>query len=129
MTQTSVPDVVIRRLTTYLQTLKHMAQRGEHVASSTEIGRWAGVSPAQVRKDLSHFGEFGRQGLGYEIGFLCTQIERILKIDQDWRLILVGAGALGHALMNYGAFVTGRFQIVAVFDSDPAKVNTRVGQR
>ncbi|MGI6374452.1 MAG: redox-sensing transcriptional repressor Rex [Anaerolineae bacterium] len=129
MTQMSVPDVVIRRLTTYLQTLRHMADRGRKVASSTDIGRWAGVSPAQVRKDLSYFGEFGRQGLGYETAFLSEQIERILKIDQDWHVVLVGAGALGHALMNYQAFVSGRFQIVAVFDNDPAKVHTVAGQR
>lgn len=129
MTQTNVPDIVIRRLTTYLQTLKHMAELGKTVASSAEIGRWTGVSPAQFRKDLSYFGEFGRQGLGYDVGFLRDQIERILKSDQDWHIVLVGAGALGHALMNYQAFQEGHFQIVAVFDNDPAKIGTFVGQR
>jgi redox-sensing transcriptional repressor len=129
MSRPVVPDIVIRRLTTYLQTLKHMAERGKTVASSAEIGRRAGVSPAQFRKDLSHFGEYGRQGLGYDVIFLRSQIEQILQIDQVWHVALIGAGALGHALMNYEAFVQGQFPIEAIFDNDPAKVNTLVGKR
>ena len=129
MSQPYVPDIVIRRLTTYLQTLKHLAEQGKTVASSAEIGRWAGVSPAQFRKDLSHFGEYGRQGLGYDVLFLRDQIEHILQIDQQWQVALIGAGALGHALMNYQSFVQGQFQIVAVFDSDPAKIGALVGER
>jgi len=129
MSRPAVPDIVIRRLTTYLQTLKHMAERGKTVASSAEIGRRAGVSPAQFRKDLSHFGEYGRQGLGYDVAFLRNQIEQILQIDQVWHVALIGAGALGHALMNHQAFVDGQFPIVAIFDNDPAKINTLVGER
>ncbi len=129
MSRPAVPDIVIKRLTTYLQTLKHMRDRGKAVASSAEMGRWAGVSPAQFRKDLSYFGEFGRQGLGYDVAYLCDQIEHILQIDQDWRVALVGAGALGHALMNYQAFQQGQFHIVAVFDNDPDKVSAAEGGR
>ena len=127
MPYSNIPDIVIRRLTTYLQSLNHMLDAGETVASSANIGRWASVSAAQVRKDLSYFGEFGRQGLGYEIAFLHDQIERILQTDQDWHFCIVGAGALGHALANYESFARWHFHLEAVFDTDPAKIGAALG--
>jgi len=127
MDRSAVPDVVVQRLPLYLQSLGHMLQRGEEVVSSTELGRATGVSAAQVRKDLSYFGEFGKQGLGYDIGYLCEQLVRILQLDQEWHVILVGAGALGTALANYHRFGASRFVIRGVFDADPSKIGNSVG--
>lgn len=121
-----VPEVVIRRLPYYLRSLVHMANRGQQVVSSQELGEWLGVSPAQIRKDLSYFGEFGRQGLGYEVAYLRDQLCAILQSDKHWRLALVGAGALGHALIHYPDFAQWNYHIVAVFDNDPAKHGQRL---
>jgi len=117
-----VPAVVIGRLPYYLRALEFMAQRGDRVVSSRDLGEWLGASPAQIRKDLSHFGEFGTQGLGYDVVRLRDALRAILQADRDWPVALVGAGALGSALVHYPVFSRGRFPIVAVFDSDPAKV-------
>ncbi len=127
MAQTKVPDVVVRRLPLYLQSLTHLAARGQRVVSSTELGEWVGVSSAQIRKDLSFFGEFGKQGLGYEVEYLLHQLRRILKADRDWQVLVVGAGALGHALINYRAFSEWGFRLVAVFDNDPERVGQPIG--
>ena len=97
------------------------------MVSSKELGEDVGVSSAQIRKDLSYFGEFGKQGLGYEIDYLREQIERILHVDQDRRVVIVGAGALGHALANYRTFEDRRYFIVGVFDNDPAKIGQPIG--
>ncbi len=128
MPKPNVPDVVIQRLPVYLQSLVHMADRGQRVVSSADLGEWAGVSSAQIRKDLSYFGEFGKQGLGYEVGYLIEQLKRILHTDRQWRVCIVGAGALGHALINYRAFETWGFRLVAVFDNDPHKARSPIGQ-
>jgi redox-sensing transcriptional repressor len=127
MPRDNVPDIVVRRLPLYLQTLNHIAETGQKVVSSTELGEWIGVSSAQIRKDLSYFGEFGRQGLGYEVDYLRGELERILQLDQNWHIVLIGAGALGHALANYRAFEEQRFVIVAVLDNDPAKIGRPIG--
>lgn len=127
MDRPNVPDVVIQRLPLYLQSLMHIAERGQEVVSSSELGKWAGVSAAQIRKDLSYFGEFGKQGLGYEVQFLIAQLRRILKSDRTWRVLIVGAGALGHALINYRTFERWGFELVAVFDNDPEKIGAPIG--
>ncbi len=127
MRRTDVPDVVIRRLPLYLQTLKHIAETDQAVVSSTELGQRIGVTSAQIRKDLSYFGEFGKQGLGYRVAHLIEELERILQLDQEWHIMIVGAGALGHALANYRAFDEQRFHIVAILDNDPEKIGTPVG--
>lgn len=121
-----VPDVVVRRLPYYLRSLVYMANRGDEVVSSKELGEWLGVSPAQIRKDLSYFGEFGKQGLGYSVPYLRDELRAILQTDRDWPVALVGAGALGTALVNYPVFSRGRYPIVAVFDSDPHKQGRRM---
>jgi redox-sensing transcriptional repressor len=128
MPQGQVPNVVIRRLPLYLQTLERIAETGQQVVSSTELGNRIGVSSAQIRKDLSYFGEFGRQGLGYEVENLRTQLKRILQLDKKWHILLVGAGALGHALANYRAFEEQNFVIVAVLDNDKAKIGEPIGE-
>jgi len=122
-----VPDVVVQRLPIYLRVLTHRAGAGEKVISSARLGELAGVSAAQVRKDLSYFGEFGKQGLGYEIDYLREQLARILQVGRDWHAALVGAGALGHAIVNYRMFEEWNEHVVLVFDNDPAKVGQRIG--
>lgn len=123
----AIPDIVIGRLPVYLRTLKLLAAEGQEVASSQELGERLGISSAQIRKDLSHFGEFGKQGTGYNVAYLCRQLEKILKVDCIWPVVLVGAGYLGHALASYNGFENRGFRIVAVFDSDPRKIGTRMG--
>jgi redox-sensing transcriptional repressor len=121
------PDIVISRLPIYLRTLRLLDTQGTEVTSSQELGQLLGLSSAQIRKDLSHFGEFGKQGTGYNVAYLCNQLEKILKVDCVWPVILIGAGYLGHALASYNGFEHRGFRIVGVFDSDEAKIGTEIG--
>ena len=123
----SIPDVVIQRLALYLRCTQLLIGSGRAVASSQEMARILGLTSAQIRKDLSYFGEFGKQGMGYDLLHLQQQLERILHVDCVWPAILVGAGALGQALINYGGFVRRGFAIVAAFDNDPARVGRVLG--
>lgn len=124
----AIPDIVISRLPIYLQALSRLAQEGHKLTtSSQELGGLLGISSAQIRKDLSHFGEFGKQGTGYHISYLHNQLQLILKLDQEWPVALIGAGFLGHALASYGGFRPRGFHVAWIFDSDPAKIGTEVG--
>lgn len=125
--QNEIPDIVIGRLPVYLRTLKMLLSQGQNVTSSQELGELLGISSAQIRKDLSHFGEFGKQGTGYNIPYLCAQLEEILKVDGIWLVALVGAGYLGHALVSYKGFENRGFHIRAVFDSNPEKIGKQLG--
>ncbi len=127
MAKETIPDIVIGRLPIYLQALTYLAEEGREVTSSQELGDRLGISPAQIRKDLSHFGEFGKQGTGYQIAFLRAKLREILKVDRVWDVVLVGAGNLGHAIANYGGFLGRGFHIAAVFDNDPAKIGQPLG--
>lgn len=127
LTSAEIPDIVIGRLPVYLRTLHLLASQGAEVTSSQELGELLGISSAQIRKDLSHFGEFGKQGTGYNIGYLCRQLEIILKVDCVWPVVLVGAGYLGHALASYNGFENRGFRIVGVFDIDPDKIGASIG--
>lgn len=119
-----IPDIVVGRLPIYLRALNRMKNDGELVTSSQELGRRLGISSAQIRKDLSHFGEFGKQGLGYQIEYLIEQLRRILKVEGQWSVALVGAGDLGHAIANYEGFIKRGFRIALIFDNDPAKIGS-----
>ena len=122
-----IPDIVISRLPVYLRALRRMAEEGEQTtASSQELGRRLGISSAQIRKDLSHFGEFGKQGTGYHIHYLIEQLQLILKLDTTWPVALIGAGYLGHALASYGGFENRGFRIAWIFDNDPQKVGQAI---
>jgi redox-sensing transcriptional repressor len=121
-----VPDIVIGRLPIYLRALTHLLESGQEFTSSQELGQILGIGSAQIRKDLSHFGEFGKQGTGYEISYLREQISRILHVDRDWSVALVGFGDLGQAIAHYGGFASQGFHIKAVFDSDPPKIGRKV---
>ena len=122
-----IPDIVIGRLPVYLRTLRLLADDGRDVTSSQELGEHLGISSAQIRKDLSHFGEFGKQGTGYNITFLCNQLQKILNVDRIWSVVLVGAGSLGNAIANYAGFESRGFRIVAIFDEDQAKIGREMG--
>ncbi|HEX9680872.1 MAG TPA: redox-sensing transcriptional repressor Rex [Anaerolineales bacterium] len=122
-----VPDIVVGRLPLYLRALAEMLGEGKEVTSSQELGERLGISSAQIRKDLSQFGEFGKQGTGYTIGYLTDQLRRILKVDRVWDVALVGAGDLGRALAHYAGFIDRGFRIQRVFDKDPAKIGKRIG--
>jgi redox-sensing transcriptional repressor len=122
-----IPDIVIGRLPVYLRTLRLLADDGRDVTSSQELGQHLGISSAQIRKDLSHFGEFGKQGTGYNITFLCNQLQKILNVDRVWPVVLVGAGSLGNAIANYAGFESRGFRIVAIFDEDKEKIGRAMG--
>ena len=121
-----IPDIVISRLPIYLRALTRLQTDGQEITSSKELGERLGISSAQIRKDLSHFGEFGKQGTGYEIKKLVDQLRRILKVEREWDIALVGAGAIGHALAHYNGFTDRGFRISMIFDNDPAIVGTRI---
>jgi redox-sensing transcriptional repressor len=123
----NIPDIVIGRLPIYLRALAFLADEGQEITSSQELGQKLGISSAQIRKDLSHFGEFGKQGTGYNIQFLQEQLQRILQVDRTWEMALIGAGDLGHALAHNDDLVERGFRITAIFDNNPAKQGQRVG--
>jgi redox-sensing transcriptional repressor len=125
--QNGIPDIVIRRLPIYARSLTYLYNEGVETVSSGELGHRLGVSAAQIRRDLSYFGEFGKQGKGYNVAYLLAQVKGILKLDQNWPVALVGLGHLGRALLHYEGLAEQGFQIKALFDHNPDKVHQRVG--
>lgn len=121
-----VPVPTLERLTTYLRSLIDLRNAGVETISSAEIERETGVNAAQFRKDLSYFGEFGKPGVGYNVGELEGRIARILQIHRVQPILLVGAGNLGSALLGYPGLKEHKFHIVAAFDSDPKKIGRRL---
>ena len=121
-----VPIPTLERLATYLRLLIDLEQSHVDTVSSAEVERQTGINAAQFRKDLSHFyknlGEFGKPGVGYNVHELQTRITRILKIDSEQRVILVGAGNLGSALVGYPGLLEHHFDLVAVFDDNISKI-------
>ncbi len=128
MASSEIPDIVIGRLPVYLRALSVMALAGQEITSSHELGEKLGISSAQIRKDLSHFGEFGKQGTGYRISHLSDQLRRILKVDREWPVALIGVGDVGQALIHYGGFRDRGFRIALAFDADPAKIGLPIGE-
>jgi redox-sensing transcriptional repressor len=123
-----VPDIVIGRLPIYLRALTHMLEEGKQITASKDLAQRLGISSAQIRKDLSHFGEFGKQGMGYDIAYLRDQLRSILQVERQWDVALVGAGDLGHAIAHYGGFEGRGFRVACVFDDNPQKVGRRLGK-
>ena len=101
MANKQIPDIVVGRLPQYLRSLQRMAREGRTVTSSQELGERLGISAAQIRKDLSQFGEFGKQGTGYNISFLIEQLQKILHVDHEWDVAVIGAGDIGSAVARY----------------------------
>jgi redox-sensing transcriptional repressor len=124
--QHGIPEATVNRLPVYLRALYALADRGIATVSSEELAAAAGVNSAKLRKDLSHLGSYGTRGVGYDVEYLVYQVSRELGLTQDWPVIIVGAGNLGHALANYGGFASRGFRVAAVFDSDPLVVGTEI---
>jgi redox-sensing transcriptional repressor len=121
-----VPDIVIGRLPVYLRALARLASEGQEITSSQRLGEMLGVSSAQIRKDFSHFGEWGKQGMGYNIAYLQEQLSAILKLDREWEVVIVGAGPLAEALLREDLFAGKGFRIAALFDSRPERIGQRL---
>jgi redox-sensing transcriptional repressor len=121
-----IPHIIIGRLPLYLRALNRLQKDGYEYASSRELGRLLDISAAQIRKDLSHFGELGKRGKGYEIEFLICKLNQILNTDNIWKMIVIGAGDLGSGLTRYKGFANRGFQVSAIFDSDPQKIGKKI---
>jgi len=121
-----IPDIIIGRLPVYLRALQRLSNKGIQTTSSQELGEIVGISAAQIRKDISQFGEFGKQGTGYSIPFLVERLQDILKVDRVWDVIVVGMGDIGHALARYNGFSNRGFRVTMVFDNDPGKIGQKV---
>ena len=117
-----IPEATVARLPVYLRTLAEAAEDGVTTISSERLAELAGVNAAKVRKDLSHLGSYGTRGVGYDVDYLAYQMSRELGLTEERAVVIVGAGNLGQALANYGGFSSRGFPILAVVDSDPAKV-------
>ncbi|CAJ1314570.1 redox-sensing transcriptional repressor Rex [Paenibacillus sp. PK4536] len=126
MKSDKISEAVVRRLPVYLRYLNELHTREVPTVSSQELGQKLDLNPAQIRKDLAYFGDFGRKGIGYDVSYLIEKIRHILKLDQQINVALVGAGNLGHALSNYNMYLKETMKIVAVFDSLEPKVGSMI---
>jgi redox-sensing transcriptional repressor len=127
MLNKQIPDIIVGRLPQYLRSLQRMAREGRKVTSSQELGERLGISAAQIRKDLSQFGEFGKQGTGYNITFLIEQLQNILNVNHDWDVAVIGAGLIGSAIVLYRGFTDRGFTVKQVYDIDPEKIGKQIG--
>ena len=123
-----IPEATVARLPVYLRCLVDVADAKMATISSERLAELAGVNAAKLRKDLSYLGSYGTRGVGYDVEFLMYQIGRQLGLTQDWPIVIIGIGNLGHALANYRGFAARGFRIVALFDADPAKVGEQIGE-
>ncbi len=123
-----IAESTVRRLSTYLRYLENLDTQGQQTASSDELAHLCGTTPAQVRKDLSFFGSFGKRGLGYPVHEMTAHLREILGLEREWKVVIVGAGKLGAALANYRGFYQRGFRIVGVYDNDPNKVGKPWGE-
>jgi redox-sensing transcriptional repressor len=121
VTSSGVPEATVARLPEYLRALTALADSGVTTCSSEELAQAAGVNSAKLRKDLSHLGSYGTRGVGYDVEYLRYQISREIGMTQDWPVVIVGIGNLGHALANYSGFSSRGFRTVALLDADPAR--------
>jgi redox-sensing transcriptional repressor len=127
MNANKIPDIIIGRLPVYLRALQQLSEKGILTTSSQELGEIIGISAAQIRKDISQFGEFGKQGTGYSVPFLIERLRDILKVHRVWEVVIVGMGDMGHALARYNGFANRGFHVSMVFDNDPNKIGQKVG--
>jgi redox-sensing transcriptional repressor len=126
MTLKRIADSTVRRLSLYLRFLEEFENAGLTTVSSEELAARGGTTSAQVRKDLSFFGSFGKRGLGYQVAELTQRMRRILGLERDWRVIIIGIGKIGSALAQYEGFQQRGFRVVGLYDSDPAKIGREV---
>ncbi len=123
-----IADSTVRRMSLYLRFLEEFETAGLTTVSSDELAARGGTTSAQVRKDLSFFGSFGKRGLGYQVSELTQNMRRILGLEHEWRVIIVGAGKIGAALAQYEGFQQRGFHVVGLYDSDPAKIGRELHQ-
>lgn len=116
-----IPEATVARLPVYLRALITLAEEGIETCSSEELATAAGVNSAKLRKDLSYLGSYGTRGVGYDVEYLRYQIAREIGVTQDWPVVIVGIGNLGHALANYSGFQSRGFRVVALLDADPSR--------
>ncbi len=126
MGKRDIPDIVIQRLPVYLQALNQLLREGRGIVSSAELGHLVDVSAAQIRKDLSNFGGFGKQGSGYNVISLIENLRAILNLNQIWPVVVVGVGSLGQALLRYQGFSRKGFEIVLACDNNPDLIGTSI---
>ncbi len=122
-----IPSIAITRLSVYARNLDLLDRKGVEVISSGRLADICGVNPAQIRKDLAYFGQFGVRGVGYYVKELLLEIRKILGLDKEWRLGLVGAGNLGSALLKHAEFIDGSYTFVAAFDRKPKRIGATIG--
>ncbi len=120
-TARDIPEATVARLPVYLRALVSLAETGTTTCSSEELAQAAGVNSAKLRKDLSYLGSYGTRGVGYDVDYLRYQIAREIGVTQDWPVVIVGIGNLGHALANYSGFRSRGFRVVALLDADPGR--------
>ncbi len=121
-----IPEMTVRRLSIYSRCLAQLGEDGVKTISSQELAERFHLNSAQVRKDLAYFGEFGIRGIGYYVANLRAELSRLLGLDREWRVVLVGFGNLGSALFHYRGFARQGFRVAAIVDEDPAKIGRRV---
>ncbi|MDF2937083.1 MAG: rex [Paenibacillaceae bacterium] len=121
-----ISEAVVRRLPVYLRFLNELNMKNVQTVSSQDLGNKLDLNPAQIRKDLAYFGEFGKKGIGYDVNYLIEKIRQILKLNQDIAVALVGAGNLGRALCNYNVYLKDNMKITAIFDDSADKVGTNI---
>ncbi|WP_240413839.1 redox-sensing transcriptional repressor Rex [Paenibacillus periandrae] len=121
-----ISEAVVRRLPVYLRYLNELSKKSVHTVSSQDLGQKLDLNPAQIRKDLAYFGEFGKKGIGYDVDYLIEKIRQILKLDKVIPVALVGAGNLGRALCNYNAYLRDNMKIVAIFDAHDSKIGESI---
>ncbi len=125
--RTEVPEVVVARLPQYVRILSRLLEDQVDVVSSQQLGEKLQVTPAQIRKDLSYFGRFGKQGRGYSVYSLLERLRQILGLNSYWNVAVVGVGRLGRAIISYPGFTPDGFRLVAAFDANPAVIGETVG--
>ncbi len=123
-----IADSTVRRLSMYLRYLEDLDTRGQQTASSDELAHLCHTTPAQVRKDLSFFGSFGKRGLGYPVHELTAHLREILGLEREWKVVIIGAGKIGAALANYRGFRQRGFRIAGVYDNSPEKIGQPWGE-
>ncbi len=121
-----IPMATINRLSIYMRTLQELREEDVEVISSERLAKQCGVNPAQIRKDLAYFGEFGVRGVGYRVSDLINQIKEILGLNRPWNLAMIGVGNLGSALLRHGNFAQHGYIFTAAFDVDPQKIGKRL---
>ena len=126
--RSEVPEVVVARLPQYVRILSLLLEEATEVVSSQQLGEKLQVTPAQIRKDLSYFGRFGKQGRGYSVRHLQDRLRDILGLNSYWNVAVVGVGRLGRAILSYPGFTPDGFNLVAAFDANPEVVGEQVGE-